>query len=79
VKTDVSALDPEEEGPAEEKEPEMGKILAGVAVGFFVGVVVIEVVKKTNPTWLRKAKAKMRNGARAAKDAFMEGYEVETA
>lgn len=52
----------------------MGKILVGVAVGVFVGAMVAEIIQKTNPEWLRKLKARIANSAKAAKEAFVEGY-----
>ena len=52
----------------------MGKILAGVALGVFVGAMVAEVIRRTNPRFLLGMQAKVKNAARAAKNAFMEGY-----
>ena len=52
----------------------MGKILAGVALGVFVGAMVAEIIRKTNPRWLQRMQAKIKNAAKAAKDAFVEGY-----
>ena len=52
----------------------MGKILAGVAVGVFVGAMVGEIIKKANPRFLQGIKSRIRKSAKAAKDAFMEGY-----
>ncbi len=52
----------------------MGKILAGVALGVFVGAMVAEILRKTNPKWLQNVGTKLKNGAKAAKHAFMEGY-----
>ncbi len=52
----------------------MGKILAGVALGVFVGAMVAEILRKTNPKWLQSVGAKIKNSAKAAKHAFMEGY-----
>ncbi|MHC4250671.1 MAG: hypothetical protein ACYS9X_16210 [Planctomycetota bacterium] len=52
----------------------MGKILAGVALGVFVGAMVAEILRKTNPKWLQNVGAKLKNSAKAAKEAFMEGY-----
>ena len=52
----------------------MTKLLVGVAVGVFVGAMVAEIIRKTNPRFLQKMKARIKNSARAAKDAFMEGY-----
>ena len=52
----------------------MGKILVGVALGVFVGAMVAEVIRRTNPRFLQNMTAKISRSARAAKDAFMEGY-----
>ena len=52
----------------------MGKILAGVALGVFVGAMVAEILRKTNPKWLENARARIKKSAKAAKKAFMEGY-----
>jgi gas vesicle protein len=52
----------------------MEKILVGVAVGVFVGAMVAEIIRKTNPEWFQKLRSRIRNNAKAAKDAFMEGW-----
>ena len=52
----------------------MGKIIVGVAMGVFVGAMVGEILKKTNPNFLLKIRDKIKKSARAAKNAFMEGY-----
>ncbi len=52
----------------------MGKILAGVALGVFVGAMVAEILRKTNPKWLQNVGAKIKRSAKAARNAFMEGY-----
>ena len=52
----------------------MGKIIAAAAVGVFVGAMVAEIIRKTNPRILRKVGGKIKKSAKAAKDAFMEGY-----
>ncbi len=52
----------------------MGKIIVGVALGVFVGAMVGEILKKTNPNFLLKIRDKIKKSARAAKNAFMEGY-----
>ena len=56
----------------------MGKMLTGVAIGFFVGAVVVEVVRRTKPKALSKVGEKIKQGAGAAKDAFMDGYRGQT-
>ncbi len=52
----------------------MGKVLAGVALGVFVGAMVAEIIRKTNPQWFQNLKARIKKSASAAKGAFMEGY-----
>ena len=52
----------------------MVKILVGVAAGVFVGAMVAEIIRKANPEWFQKLKAKIKKNAKAAKGAFMEGY-----
>ena len=52
----------------------MGKILAVAAVGVFVGAMVAEIIRKTNPRILQKVRARIGKSAKAAKDAFMQGY-----
>ena len=52
----------------------MGKILVGVAAGVFVGAMIAEIIRKTNPRFLQKIKTRITNSAKAAKNAFMEGY-----
>jgi hypothetical protein len=52
------------------KENEMIKILGGVFVGVFLSVLTVKL--------LGKAKGKLKEGMKAAKGAFMEGYAVES-
>ena len=52
----------------------MGKVLAGVALGVFVGAMVAEIIRRTNPEWFQKLKARIQKSASAAKGAFMDGY-----
>ena len=52
----------------------MVKILVGVAAGVFVGAMVAEIIRKTNPEWYQKLKVRITKSAKAAKEAFMEGY-----
>jgi tryptophan synthase alpha subunit len=52
----------------------MGKILIGAAAGVFVGAMVVEIIRKTKPEWFQKLKARITKKAKAAKEAFMEGY-----
>ena len=60
--------------PLEKEEKEMGKIVVCVAVGVFVGAMVAEIIRKTNPRFLQEMRAKIKNSAKAAKAAFLEGY-----
>ena len=52
----------------------MGKILVGVALGVFVGAMVAEIIRKTDPKFLQTIRARIKKSAKAAKEAFMEGY-----
>lgn len=52
----------------------MGKVLVGVALGVFVGAMVAEIIRRTNPQWFQKLRARIQKSASAAKGAFMEGY-----
>ncbi len=52
----------------------MVKVLIGVAAGVFVGAMVAEIIRKTKPEWFQKLKARITNSAKAAKEAFAEGY-----
>jgi len=52
----------------------MGKVIAAAAVGIFVGAMVAEIIRKTNPRLLRRVGARIKRSAKAAKGAFMEGY-----
>jgi hypothetical protein len=56
----------------------MGKILIGVAVGFFAGAVVVEIIRRSDPEWFARMQAKIKEGAQAAKEAFSEGYHSDT-
>ena len=56
-----------------ERNREMVKIFVGVAAGVFVGAMVAEIIRKTNPGWLQNLKARITKSAKAAKGAFMEG------
>jgi len=48
----------------------MIKILGGVFIGVFLSVLTVKL--------LTKAKGKLKEGMKAAKGAFMEGYAVES-
>ena len=52
----------------------MGKVLAGVALGVFVGAMVAEIISRTKPEWFQNLKARIKKSASAAKGAFMDGY-----
>jgi len=52
----------------------MLKLLGGVVVGVFVGAMVFEILHRRNPNLLRGIEEKARRTARAAADAFDEGY-----
>ena len=52
----------------------MGKIVVVAVLGVFVGAMVAEIIRKTNPQCLQKIRARIKKSAKAAKDAFMEGY-----
>lgn len=52
----------------------MVKIVAAAAVGVFVGAMVAEIIRKTKPRVLQRVGARIKRSAKAAKDAFMEGY-----
>ncbi len=52
----------------------MGKVIVAAAVGIFVGAMVAEIIRRGNPMILRKVGGRIRRSAKAAKDAFMEGY-----
>jgi uncharacterized membrane-anchored protein YhcB (DUF1043 family) len=51
----------------------MGKMLAGLFVGVFVGALAYELVKKTEIA--RTTARKVSEGLHSAKDAFSEGYQ----
>ncbi len=53
----------------------MVKVLVGVAAGVFVGAMVAEIIRKTNPEWFQKLKTRITKSAKAAKEAFGEGYQ----
>ena len=50
----------------------MGKVLVGVGVGVVVGAVVAEIIR--NPEFVRSMWARLQRSAKAAKEAFAEGY-----
>jgi len=52
----------------------MGKVVAGVLLGVFVGAVVVELVGRRNPRLLGEIEERARRTARRALDAFKEGY-----
>ncbi len=60
--------------PILERNEKMTKILAGVAIGVFVGAMVAEIIRKTNPQWFQKLQARLTKSAKAAKEAFVKGY-----
>jgi len=60
--------------PWRRKEKGMGKIVVVAVLGVFVGAMIAEIVRKTDPKCLQKIRARIMKSATAAKDAFMEGY-----
>lgn len=56
----------------------MFKILGAVVVGIVIGAAVDELLKSKNPDFLKGIDAKVRQGVRAIKDAFSEGYTEAT-
>ncbi len=60
----------------------MRRILKRAALGVFVGVVALKVLKRTNPKFSKKLQAKikvplwLKEVAKATQRAFMEGYKV---
>ncbi len=55
----------------------MCAVLAGVFAGVFAGTLAFELLKKTG--WGQRAGKKLSDGLRAAKGAFMEGYQAKAA
>ncbi len=52
----------------------MGKLLAGVVVGVFVGAMVFEIINRKHPNLLRDVEDRAKRSARRAVDAFEDGY-----
>jgi hypothetical protein len=52
----------------------MGKMLAGVIVGVFVGAAVFEILNRRHPNLLRDVEDKAKGSTRRAMDAFSDGY-----
>ena len=53
----------------------LGAAVAGVFIGVFAGALAYELVRKTESG--RRVSKKVVAGLRAAKDAFMEGYQQQ--
>jgi hypothetical protein len=56
----------------------MIQILGGVFVGVFLSVLTVKLLGKAKSPWLRKTGDTLKEGMKAAKGAFMEGYAVES-
>ena len=52
----------------------MGKVVVVAVLGVFVGAMLAEIIRKADPKCLQKIRARLTKSAKAAKDAFMEGY-----
>lgn len=52
----------------------MFKMMGGVFIGVFLGAFLMEVLSRRSPHILKDVEAKAKRTARAAADAFSEGY-----
>jgi len=55
----------------------MIKILGGVFVGVFLSVLTVKLLGKAKFPWLQKTGDALKEGMKAAKSAFMDGYATE--